>query len=85
MPRFKSAGGSVAENTALQCIQARCRMVLAYLWAQLLPTFRGREDGGFLLVLGSSQVDEALRFVNFEISQVFQVREAMLMVTLEAT
>lgn len=36
-------------------------MVLAYLWAQLLPTFRGRKGGGSLLVLGSANVDEALR------------------------
>ncbi|CAL8582245.1 glutamine-dependent NAD(+) synthetase [Xanthoria parietina] len=61
MPRFKSAGGSFAENLALQNIQARSRMVLAYLFAQLLPTFRGRRGGGSLLVLGSANVDEALR------------------------
>ncbi|KAL8771461.1 MAG: hypothetical protein Q9209_003131 [Squamulea sp. 1 TL-2023] len=61
MPKFKSAGGSVAENLALQNIQARSRMVLAYLFAQLLPTFRGRRSGGSLLVLGSANVDEALR------------------------
>ena len=61
MPRFKSSGGSDAENLALQNIQARCRMVLAYLWAQLLPTFRSRKGGGSLLVLGSANVDEALR------------------------
>ncbi|KAI4262615.1 MAG: hypothetical protein L6R42_002208 [Xanthoria sp. 1 TBL-2021] len=54
MPRFKSAGGSFAENLALQNIQARSRMVLAYLFAQLLPTFRGRRGGGSLLVLGSA-------------------------------
>lgn len=84
MPRFKSAGGSPAENIALQnstyyrlmtihsytvhavsritadieitAVQARSRMVLAYLWAQLLPTFRGRNGGGSLLVLGSANV-----------------------------
>lgn len=39
--------------------QARLRMVLAYLFAQLLPWVRGRPGG--LLVLGSSNVDEALR------------------------
>ncbi|KAL8856647.1 MAG: hypothetical protein Q9178_006714 [Gyalolechia marmorata] len=61
MPKFKSAGGSVAENLALQNIQARSRMVLAYLFAQLLPAFRGRRRGGSLLVLGSANVDEALR------------------------
>ena len=39
--------------------QARSRMVLSYLLAQLLPWTRGRS--GFLLVLGSANVDEALR------------------------
>lgn len=49
----------MAEDLALQNIQARVRMVIAYLCAQLLPWIRGRR--GFLLVLGSSNVDEALR------------------------
>lgn len=34
-------------------------MVVAYLCAQLFPWIRGKN--GFLLVLGSSNVDEALR------------------------
>lgn len=58
-PRFKVHGGSEAENAALQNIQARLRMVLAYLLAQLLPWARGRR--GALLVLGTANVDEALR------------------------
>lgn len=58
-PRFKTDGGSQAENLALQNIQARLRMVLSYLLAQLLPWVRGR--GGGLLVLGTSNVDESLR------------------------
>ena len=58
-PKFKVHGGSNAENLALQNIQARSRMVLAYFLAQLLPWVRGR--GGGLLVLGTSNVDEALR------------------------
>ena len=64
-PIFKSEGGSIAENLALQNIQARTRMVLAYLWAQLLPSLRQRRrqrtNGGSLLVLGSANVDESLR------------------------
>ena len=52
-------GGSEAENLALQNIQARLRMVLAFLLAQLTPWVRGRR--GFLLVLGSANVDEGLR------------------------
>jgi NH3-dependent NAD+ synthetase len=40
--------------------QARVRMVFGYLLAQLLPWVRGK-GSGFLLVLGSSNVDEGLR------------------------
>ncbi|KAL0567643.1 glutamine-dependent NAD(+) synthetase [Marasmius crinis-equi] len=58
-PQFRSQGGSNAENLALQNIQARLRMVLSYLFAQLLPWVRGRAGG--LLVLGSANVDESLR------------------------
>ncbi|KAF9462892.1 hypothetical protein BDZ94DRAFT_1260105 [Collybia nuda] len=58
-PQFQSQGGSKAENLALQNIQARLRMVLAYLFAQLLPWVRGKSGG--LLVLGSANVDESLR------------------------
>ncbi len=55
-PRFRVQGGSNAENLALQNIQARLRMVLSYLFAQLLPWVRGKNGG--LLVLGSANVDE---------------------------
>ena len=58
-PKYKINGGTWAENLALQNIQARLRMVLAYFLAQLLPWIRGSK--GFLLVLGSANVDEALR------------------------
>eukprot|EP00308_Calcidiscus_leptoporus_P012045 CAMPEP_0119398570 /NCGR_PEP_ID=MMETSP1334-20130426/140909_1 /TAXON_ID=127549 /ORGANISM="Calcidiscus leptoporus, Strain RCC1130" /LENGTH=743 /DNA_ID=CAMNT_0007422437 /DNA_START=11 /DNA_END=2242 /DNA_ORIENTATION=+ len=58
-PAFQQHGGSIAEDLALQNIQARSRMVLSYMLAQLLPWVRGRD--GFLLVLGSANVDEALR------------------------
>jgi len=58
-PKFKVHGGSEAENLALQNIQARLRMVLAYMFAQLLPFVRGKTGG--LLVLGSANVDESLR------------------------
>ncbi|GMI03239.1 hypothetical protein TrLO_g15009 [Triparma laevis f. longispina] len=58
-PNFTSQGGSVREDLALQNIQARLRMVLAYMLAQLLPWCRGKN--GFLLVLGSGNVDECLR------------------------
>ncbi|ORX66703.1 glutamine-dependent NAD(+) synthetase with GAT domain-containing protein [Linderina pennispora] len=37
-------GGSNAENLALQNIQARLRMLLAYLFAALLPWARGRQN-----------------------------------------
>lgn len=58
-PKFVVHGGTMSEDLALQNIQARVRMVIAYLSAQLLPWVRG--NSGFLLVLGSSNVDEALR------------------------
>jgi NAD+ synthase (glutamine-hydrolysing) len=58
-PKFKVDGGSNPENLALQNIQARVRMVLSFLFAQLLPWVRGKS--GFLLVLGSANVDEGLR------------------------
>lgn len=58
-PIFKLFGGSQTENLALQNIQARLRMVLSYLFAQLLPWTRSKQGG--LLVLGSANVDECLR------------------------
>jgi NAD+ synthase (glutamine-hydrolysing) len=58
-PQFKVHGGSVRENLALQNLQARIRMVLSYLFAQLLPWSRGQP--GSLLVLGSANVDETIR------------------------
>ena len=58
-PKFKVEGGTERENNALQNIQARIRMTLAYLMAQLLPWVQGK--GGALLVLGSANVDESLR------------------------
>ena len=66
-PRFLNKGGSMGEDLALQNIQARIRMVFAYMLAQLLPWIRqGNGDfegggGGFLLVLGSANMDECLR------------------------
>lgn len=58
LPRFRANGGSQRENLALQNIQARVRMVLAYLFAQLSLWSRGKPGG--LLVLGSANVDESL-------------------------
>lgn len=58
-PRFASKGGCARQNLALQNIQARLRMVLSYLFAQLMLWARKRPGG--LLVLGSANVDEALR------------------------
>lgn len=58
-PQYAVHGGSGAENLALQNIQARLRMVVGYMFAQLLPWARGKVGG--LLVLGSANVDESLR------------------------
>ncbi|XVF23167.1 hypothetical protein REPUB_Repub13aG0014000 [Reevesia pubescens] len=52
-------GGSNVENLGLQNIQGRVRMVLAFMLASLLPWVHNKK--GFYLVLGSSNVDEALR------------------------
>ncbi|XP_061612208.1 glutamine-dependent NAD(+) synthetase isoform X4 [Phyllopteryx taeniolatus] len=57
-PQFRANGGSHRENLALQNVQARVRMVLAYLFAQLGLWTRGKPGG--LLVLGSANVDESL-------------------------
>ncbi|XP_072385425.1 glutamine-dependent NAD(+) synthetase [Diabrotica undecimpunctata] len=59
LPQFSSNGGCARQNLALQNIQARIRMVLSYLFAQLMLWTRGRPGG--LLVLGSANVDESLR------------------------
>ncbi|XP_071942209.1 glutamine-dependent NAD(+) synthetase-like isoform X2 [Antedon mediterranea] len=59
VPQFKVNGGSPRENLALQNIQARSRMVLSYLFAQLSLWSKDRPGG--LLVLGSGNVDECLR------------------------
>uniref|UniRef100_A0A6J0SU63 Glutamine-dependent NAD(+) synthetase n=2 Tax=Pogona vitticeps TaxID=103695 RepID=A0A6J0SU63_9SAUR len=58
LPQYQVHGGSARENLALQNVQARIRMVLAYLFAQLSLWSRGMPGG--LLVLGSSNVDESL-------------------------
>ncbi|KAF9595299.1 hypothetical protein IFM89_038434, partial [Coptis chinensis] len=52
-------GGSNSENLGLQNIQARIRMVLAFMFASLMPWVHNKP--GFYLVLGSSNVDEGLR------------------------
>lgn len=57
--KFESEGGAPAEDLALQNIQARTRMALGYMLAQLLRPSQGKN--GFLLVLGSANVDEANR------------------------
>lgn len=59
VPKFRSQGGCPRQNLALQNVQARVRMVLSYLFAQLMLWVRNRPGG--LLVLGSANVDEALR------------------------
>ncbi|TRZ01942.1 hypothetical protein DNTS_032275 [Danionella cerebrum] len=56
-PQFRANGGSPRENLALQNVQARIRMVLAYLFAQLCLWAQGKPGG--LLVLGSANVDES--------------------------
>ena len=52
-------GGSNVENLSLQNIEARIRMVLAFMLASLLPWVHSKP--GVYLVLGSSYVDEGLQ------------------------
>lgn len=51
-PQYESEGGTPAEDLALQNIQARLRMVMAYLFAQLCPWLRKKTS--FLLGTGLS-------------------------------
>ncbi|XP_078405626.1 glutamine-dependent NAD(+) synthetase isoform X1 [Cetorhinus maximus] len=59
LPQFSVHGGCRRENLALQNVQARIRMVVAYLFAQLCLWTSGKPGGS--LVLGSANVDESLR------------------------
>jgi len=45
-PMFKAHGGGWTEDLALQNIQARLRMVMSYLCAQLFPWVRQKTEGG---------------------------------------
>lgn len=58
-PKYEKQGGTYGEDLALQNIQARIRMVVSYLLAQLVPW--SEQKKGFLLVLGTSNIDEGLR------------------------
>ncbi|KAJ8126376.1 hypothetical protein O1611_g7262 [Lasiodiplodia mahajangana] len=61
-PKYEVDGGTKAENTALQNIQARSRLVTQYSLAQLATTARQLpRAGSALLVLTSGNVDENLR------------------------
>ena len=75
-PRFRAHGGTDAENLALQNIQARLRMVLAYFFAQLLPWVRGRTGG--LLVLGSANVDERCVYARSQRRWIYGVPRSIL-------
>nr|XP_040563428.1 glutamine-dependent NAD(+) synthetase-like isoform X2 [Lepeophtheirus salmonis] len=59
IPKFRSRGGSIRENLALQNVQSRVKMVISYLFAQLMLWARNRAGG--LLVLGSTNIDDCLR------------------------
>lgn len=58
LPNYRSKGGEPRENLALQNIQARLRMLISYMFAQLVQWSRSRRSS--LLVLGSANVDESL-------------------------
>ncbi|MEX2502016.1 MAG: NAD(+) synthase, partial [Trueperaceae bacterium] len=56
--RFAGEGGDASDQRALENLQARTRMVTAYLLAQRAPKLRGVR--GPRLVLAAANVDEAL-------------------------
>ena len=56
--KFASEGGSLQEDISLQNVQARCRMVICYLFAQLAPVKYNKD--GFLLVMGTGNVNETI-------------------------
>lgn len=58
-PRYKVDGGTRTESLAMENVQARTRMISAYLLAQLIP-FKNNLNSG-LLVLSSANLDESLR------------------------
>ncbi|KAL2917487.1 glutamine-dependent NAD(+) synthetase [Polyrhizophydium stewartii] len=58
-PQFRVHGAYVLTVLISRRIKARLRMVIAYLFAQLLPWTRNNR--GSLLVLGSANIDEMLR------------------------
>ncbi|XP_057408944.1 glutamine-dependent NAD(+) synthetase isoform X2 [Balaenoptera acutorostrata] len=69
-PVFAAHGGSSRESLALQNVQARVRMVIAYLFAQLSLWSRGAP--GRLLVLGSANVDERTLVIAFRAHPIIQ-------------
>ena len=58
-PKFKSENGTLNEDLALQNTQARSRLVLSYLLAQLLPVKYGLKS--FLLVFATGNLSEVMR------------------------
>ena len=50
IPKYHSQGGTMVEDLALQNIQARLRMVMAYLCAALFPWVRGRKGKTFIIL-----------------------------------
>jgi NAD+ synthase (glutamine-hydrolysing) len=56
--KFLSENGTLAEDMALQNLQARIRMTLSYMLAGLVTWTRKRK--GFLLVLASGNLDEGM-------------------------
>lgn len=57
-PQFICNGGDIAQDLAIQNLQARVRMVMGYMIATLAEWVRDRK--GFLLVLSSSNLDELI-------------------------
>jgi len=58
-PKLQSQGGNKIEEVGLQNIYNRLKMIMSYLMAQLVPWTKNGQ--GFLLVLGTTNIDEILR------------------------
>ena len=58
-PKFEAMGGSKSEDIALQNVQARSRLIIAYFVAQVLPTIAKRS--GFFFVVATGNGDECIR------------------------
>lgn len=63
-PRFKVEGGTNQENLTLQCLQARIRMVTAYVSPSLYLLSQGIMRNFILLRIASCQLDKSFKLTD---------------------